>query len=121
MIFKSEREEDQLSEAPRKLIEVCYYFDALSSSYGKEAICTRVRDAVCGDSGVHEAGRAADFRSETRDNNGSHFRYSDFEISTIVEKINSRYPREDGKLVCIYHSFQGMPYHFHIQIPLKWV
>lgn len=120
MNFKEPQCSDQLYSSHPKLVEVANAFDTISNTFNIDAVVTRVWDAVCGDSGVHEAHRAVDFRDETRGPNGSEFLYTADEINQIVGHINECYPRDDGKLTCIHHSFQGMPYHFHIQIPLKW-
>lgn len=121
MTYKDPVCEEQLKQSPQKLQDMASLFDALSHKYGIDAVVTRVWDAVCGDSGVHEAKRAVDFRNETIDSLGhSHFLYTPDQIDTIVHTINERYPRHDGKLVCIHHSFHGAPHHFHLQIPVSW-
>ena len=121
MIYKTPDCEEQLKQTPQKLQDIVTVFDALSQGYGIESVITRVWDAVCGDSGVHEAHRAVDFRDETVNSLGqSTFLYSPSQTDTIVNTINERYPRSDGKLVCIHHSFQGAPHHFHLQVPIHW-
>lgn len=121
MIYKTPDCENQLKQSSQKLQDIVMVFDSLSQRYGIESVVTRVWDAVCGDSGVHEAHRAVDFRDETHDAGGvgTHL-YSPTQIDTIVNTINERYPRADGKLVCLHHSFHGMPEHFHLQIPASW-
>lgn len=122
MQYKTPDCQDQLSQSAPRLQEIVAYFDSLSTGFGIECIITRVWDAVCGDSGVHEAHRAVDLRDETRPSPTDSARlYTDDQVVSIVQAINEKYPRADGKLVCIHHSFQGMPYHFHLQIPFDWV
>ena len=121
MKYKNKACEIQLANAPEKLQEICVFFEQLAWVYKKEATVTRVKDAVQGDSGVHEAGRAVDFRDQIVDADGKPvFLFLPNETKVIVDSINSKYPRSDGKVVCIHHSFQGMPYHFHLQIPASW-
>lgn len=121
MIYKTPDCEDQLKQSSQKLQDIVMVFDALSQGYGIESVVTRVWDAVCGDSGVHEERRAVDFRDETVDAMGvSHWLYNPAQADTIVNTLNERYPRADGKLVCIHHSFQGAPHHFHLQVPIGW-
>lgn len=120
MKFKQEKMKAQFEARPAKLQEVCEYFAQLSEGYGVEPVVTRVMDPVAGESGVHMAGRAVDFRNELRFENGSRFLYTEEQAEEIVKAINERYPRYDGKVVCLHHSHRGAPLHFHIQIPLDW-
>lgn len=116
MKFKTDSAKEQLGQSCAKLQEVVAYFEQLSLKEGIEPLCTRMWDAVCGDSGVHEAKRAADFRNETRLGTDSAFLYSKESTKSIVDAMNQRYPRKDGKVTCMHHSFQGAPFHFHLQI-----
>jgi hypothetical protein len=121
MIYKTPDCEDQLKNSAPKLQEVVGYFESLSLAAGIEPVITRVWDAVCGDSGVHEAHRAVDFRDETIPYaNESKNLYTQEQVDSIVKAINEKYPRTDGKPVCLHHSFQGAPHHFHVQIPADW-
>jgi hypothetical protein len=121
MIYKTPDCEDQLKQCCQKLQDIVTVFEGLSQGYGVEPVITRVWDAVCGDSGVHEAHRAVDLRDETVDALGvSHWLYTPAQTDTIVNTINERYPRSDGKLVCIHHSFNGGPHHMHLQVPIGW-
>lgn len=113
MKFKEAHLIDQYNARPEALKEVCRYFEELSLEFGVEPVVTRVTDRVPGESGVHPAGRAVDFRDEFAP---GLFLYSPEESARIVEAINERFPRTDGKKVCIHHSFSGGPKHFHIQI-----
>lgn len=121
MKFKEPHYRDQFNQLPKKLQEVALYFDSLCDEMGIDPVVTRCWDAVAGDSGVHEAHRAIDFRDEFKDGDGHDQRtFCDEQVNFLTSAINTMYPRSDGKLVCIHHSFHGMPYHFHLQIPLAW-
>lgn len=117
MNFKNEQCEKEFLEAPLKLQEIVLYFDGLCHDLGKEAIITRVLEHVEGSSGVHEAHRGIDCRDEFENKTT----FTPEEVNYITTDINNRYPREDGKLVCIHHSFGGGPMHFHFQIPYNWL
>lgn len=85
-------------------------------TYGRRVVCTRVLERVDGSSGVHEAGRGVDFRNEY----GGSLQFSKKEAAAICEAVNRKFPRRDGKLVAIHHSFEDGPRHFHLQIPIEW-
>ena len=122
MKFKEPELQAQFNELPPRLQEIGLFFDQLSDEMGIDAVATRIWDPVPGDSGVHEAHRAIDFRDETRSSDGqSAFLYTADQVNHILTTINNQYPRTDGKLVAIHHSFNGMPYHFHLQIPIGWI
>ena len=112
MRFKEPHMQAQYLSRPSKLLEACRYFAELSEEIGIEPVVTRVTDKVPGESGVHPAGRAVDFRDEV----GGSRLYTDEQVSSIVNAVNAKFPRDDGKLTCIHHSFNGGPLHFHIQI-----
>lgn len=121
MHFKSPDCETQLKESCQFLQAVVTYFAKLSAEMGVDPVVTRVWDAVCGDSGVHEARRAVDLRDEVRSTEGpSQFLYTADQVQHLIHEMNDKFPRDDGKQVCIHHSFQGMPFHFHLQIPAAW-
>lgn len=107
---------DQYLSRPVILKRICEDFDLLSAAFDIESIVTRVLDPVEGESGVHPAGRAVDFRDEC---DGS-FLYTEKQVAAIVEFLNEKYPRSDWKKVCIHHSFNGGPAHFHLQISYEW-
>ena len=119
-MFKSAEVERQYKLSPSVLRAIAEYFEELSLGYGVEPYVTRAWDRVSpNESGVHIERRALDFRSQ-RGSSGVPL-YSGVQIESIVKAINKRYPREDDKQTCIYHSFQGGPWHFHIQIPYAWL
>ena len=123
MLFKEPHYEAQLKASPIRLQEIAWAFD----KYSNEAMCvdpvaTRLWDLVPGESGVHPLRRAIDFRCEVINGKPrSVFLYTAKEVSTLVNYINKSFPRNDNKLVAIYHSFLDGPYHFHLQIPFDWL
>jgi len=114
MIFKSPNMEKQLYNTPKELKRIAYDFEWLSKVFGVECVVTRVTDPVEGESGVHPDGRAVDFRDEC----GGNYLYSKEDREFIVSFLNIKYARKDGKKCVIWHSFNGAPHHFHIQIPV---
>ena len=115
MIFKTPILKVQFGLAPKRLQEISYVFERLSKEFNIEPVVTNVFDGVPGDSGVHEAQRAIDFR----DQRGAGFLYTPAQAKSIVDYINATYPRKDDKKTIIHHSFRGHPFHFHIQIELN--
>lgn len=116
MRFKSWFEEKEFNEAPELLKKICHEFDAISQELGVNAVVTRVKEKVEGSSGVHEAGRAVDFRDE---HPKGEFLYDHDKREKIVTLLNLRYSRKDGKPTCLWHSFKGGMHHFHVQIPTE--
>lgn len=113
MKFKEDYMQAQLTETPPLLQEMALSFESTCKSVsGIEPLVTRVSDAVQGDSGVHEAKRAFDVRDEFEGKN----LFTAEHVKSIVDQMNAEYPRTDGKQTCIHHSFQGMPFHFHVQM-----
>lgn len=117
MKFKNELAESDYKILPAFLKKVCSSFERNSLWYGVEPIVTRVREAVAGDSGVHEAGRAVDFRSQHSLPDGTMgWLYTPQQCEDIVYQLNHMYARDDGKPTCMHHSFEGGPFHFHVQV-----
>ncbi len=113
MLFKSPNLKEQLEAASPTLQKICAKFDELSqSNCGIECEITRVTDPVAGESGVHLDGRAADIRDQHED----HVLYTSEQALFMVNNINMLFPRDDGKMTCIHHSFGGGPLHFHLQV-----
>lgn len=113
MKFKSEEIEKEFEDAPILLKIIAYEFSSISlRQYGQEGIMTRVLESIPGDSGVHEDHRAVDFRDEFV---GGRL-YTDDEVKSLCEYMNTNFKRNDGKPTMIHHSFNGGPMHFHIQI-----
>lgn len=127
MKFKNAIAQSDYSVLPEKLKEICEFFETNSLFYGIEPVVTRVREGMCGDSGVHEAGRAVDFRDQCVMPDGSmRLLYTSEQIQDICFMVARKYPRSDGKPVILHHSFTGpdgrpQPYHTHIQIPAEWL
>lgn len=113
MKFKKPEIETELANAPIFLQQFANVFDLESKAFcGQEGIVTRVLEPVEGESGVHLDYRAVDFRDEFE--GGS--LYSEDQVKHLVEFMNKLYPRNDGKVTCLHHSFAGGPHHFHIQL-----
>ncbi|HXD22645.1 MAG TPA: hypothetical protein VN613_04745 [Gemmatimonadaceae bacterium] len=121
MIFKDPKSQQELAMAPQKLKDVVARFEELSMGFGIEPVCTRVKGKVAGDSGVHAAWRAADFRDQIVGDAGSHNLYTPEQVQEILDTLNKEFPRNDDKSVAIHHSFDGMPFHFHLQVPIAWL
>lgn len=84
---------------------------------------TRVLGRIDGDSGVHAAHRAVDFRDEVRhpgqdpdDKNDSTYLYNEDHRNYLLAYLNHLYSRKDGRKTVLWHSFNNAPFHFHIQI-----
>lgn len=111
MIFKEEYMREQFESRDPELKQIVSDFVALSMFFGIVPVMTRVTDNVDGSSGVHEAGRAVDFRNEYLGKKT----YTDSQISLICAMLNLKYARKDGKMTVINHSFANGPVHVHIQ------
>lgn len=127
MLFKTKREEKELKEACPALKLVADYFVYLSiNNCGVVPVVTRILRPVEGESGVHQDYRAIDFRDEQ--GVGGPRLYTPAQVTLLVTAMNKKFPRNDGKSVCINHAFTNhlvpeskrAPYHFHIQIPWAW-
>ncbi len=117
MKFKRPSLMKEFTDAPEKLREIAFDFQQLSLDYfGIEPTITRILERIKASSGVHSAGRAIDFR----DQHEGLWLYDQDQSEALCTLINSRYPRNDGKLVLMNHSFNGGPSHFHMQIPHHW-
>lgn len=117
MKFKNDVAKLDYGVIPEKLRKMCEDFETFSLFYGIDPVVTRIREGVCGDSGVHEAGRAVDFRNQYILPDGSRgFLYRSDQWEDIVHQMNLRYPRADKRPSCIHHSFERGPMHFHIQL-----
>lgn len=122
MRFKNARCEVEWKGIPKKLREICEEFEHISLGVMVEPVVTRIKEPVAGESGVHHTGRAVDFRDEYQvDADTTRRLYTDLDAHMIVEALNEKYPRVDGKAVAIHHSFGAGPLHFHIQIPKAWL
>lgn len=109
---------DQLNQSPVRLRTVAYAFIAICNEMDITPVITRVWDKVNDkESGVHQNKRAVDFRNEY----GNKMLFSHADAQDICHQLNEAFPRLDDKLVAIHHSFNGGPYHFHLQIPYSWI
>src|SRR6185369_16598409 len=100
MKFKEPHMEAQFLSRPLRLLEVCKEFENLSETFGIEPIVTRVTDPVEGESGVHPAGRAVDFRDE----HDGVLMYTDAQTTTIIEYLNKKFERNNNKPMYLHHS-----------------
>lgn len=125
VIFKDLQAGQDWADASDFLKEIAGEFIDWSHGEGVVPTITRLKKAVDGDSGVHEAGRAIDFRDEF---DKGKFLYHRPARDAFIEKMNEKYKRVDGKPTVLWHSFQPhdeqgnpvgepLPHHFHIQIP----
>lgn len=114
MRFKLPHMKAQFDELPKALKQVCEDFCRLSKKFGVEPVVTRVSDPVAGESGVHLAKRAVDFRDQTSDGRRL---YTDEQVKEIVVVLNRLHERTDGKPTCYHHAVPGSTFHFHLQVP----
>lgn len=113
MIFKDPSLEQELANSPLLLRILAEDFvNFCQKNFNKEPICTRIKEHIEGSSGVHEAYRGIDFRDQF---SGTRF-FMENEISKLLAYINSKYARNDGFPTMVHHSFQGGPFHVHLQI-----
>lgn len=116
MKFKEPKLIAELERCSRVLLEILEDFEEISHAlYGIEPMVTRVIDPINGESGVHLDRRAVDLR----DQHDGVFLYTPEQSKSLVEAINSKWKRNDGKVTCIHHSFNSGPFHFHLQIPVS--
>jgi hypothetical protein len=113
MKFKENHLIEQYENSPALLKVIVRSFECMSQEFGVDPVITRITDRVKGESGVHPANRAIDIRSQF----GGASLYTDTQILALVNYINAIYMRKDNYHTIIHHSFNGGPYHFHIQIP----
>lgn len=114
MKFKTEQVEKEWLMIPFPLRIIAEDFATKSKNeYNIECTVTRILEKVNGSSGVHEDYRGLDFR----DQHGGSFLFSEAQRNEMLEYINEKYKRFDGKPSMIWHSFNGGAFHFHLQIP----
>jgi len=112
MLFKEERLKTEFFKMDPIVRLMAIHFEVLCKEYFKiTPVCTRIFDDIKGATGVHPAGRAIDFRNET----GGKRMFTDEQVKFLVSEMNKRFPGHDNLATCIHHSFNGGPYHFHIQ------
>jgi hypothetical protein len=113
MRFKLPELKDEFWQMPAMLQVIAIFFEQTSLAVAQvDPVVTRIMEKVAGSSGVHEAGRAIDFRDQF----GEKRLYTPTQVIEITSRLNERFPGNDTKGTCIHHSFKGMPYHFHLQI-----
>src|SRR3990172_6007334 len=109
MHYKDERLREEFARVPAILQVIVCEFIALANEYGIIPVMTRVLERIEGSSGVHEAGRAVDFRDEFP---SGQFIFAPETRNKILATLNERYTRRDRKQTIIWHSFRGAPHHF---------
>lgn len=112
MNFKSPELQDELAKADTMVSVMAQWFrDLCIAHFSVDPMLTRVLEAIPGDSGVHEIGHGVDFR----DQHDGTFTFTPEQTQFLVSEMNRKFPRTDGKLSCIHHSFCGGMFHFHLQ------
>lgn len=115
MKFKTENIKDQYIDSPAILKLIISEMEEHSLRlFNQELTITRLTDSVDGESGVHSANRAADIRNEY----SGEILFDPWKVNILVDIINHKFIRKDGKKTLIHHSFSGGPLHFHVQVPL---
>ena len=113
MRFKSEHMREQFEQTDEVLKALAADFVVLSQMLKIQPVVTRVSDTVEGESGVHQAMRAVDFRDE----HAGKFLYDHDEREAILKFLNLKYERTDGYKAVIWHNFRGGAHHWHLQVP----
>lgn len=108
MKYKHPHLKEEFETRSETLKQMAWFFERCSMEWGIEPVITRVLERIDGSSGVHEAGRAIDFRSSI---------YTEEQIVKLLDLVNRMYRRKDGKRTLIYHQFNGGAFHFHLQTP----
>lgn len=113
MKFKEPHMYDQLRDSSVILqLMVDDFVNFAGMHFKKDCMITRVWDPVPGETGVHPDKRAVDIRQE---HEGEKV-FTDTEANALVNFLNGKWHRLDGRPTCLLHSFQGGPQHFHIQV-----
>lgn len=113
--FKEPEDHEEYRKAPVLLRWLFDDFVHASVLMGVRPICTRILGKIEGDSGVHADYRGIDFRFEYLDGQI----YTEKQKDGILDYLNGKWPRNDGKKTAFVHSFQGGPKHFHLQLPVE--
>ncbi len=111
--FKDPASYQEYLKAPELLKWLIGDFENQSIAQGVFPFCTRILGKIEGDTGIHALYLAVDWRLE---HEGRSI-YTTNQKDAILGGINGKWPRNDGKLTIIVHSFQGGPKHFHMQLP----
>lgn len=111
MKFKEKYMRRELFDSHTLLIQIAQDFELLSYQIaGVEPVVTRVADPVVGESGIHTMRMAFDARYTQEGNNPI---YEEGDAVKIMDQINAKYERADGRKTVILH---GDPVHFHFQV-----
>jgi hypothetical protein len=104
--YKHPHLEEEFKGRSQVLKDMAFFIEKISMEWGIDPVITRVLEKIEGSSGVHEAGRAIDFRSSI---------YNEEQIVLLLDKVNTKFRRKDGKRTLIHHAFRGGAPHFHLQ------
>lgn len=116
MQFKNKDLKGQFLRLPKILQDIAIRMNHLFQDLNKPMVITRIFGKIEGSSGVHEAGRAFDVRNEYFDEHGKQKRLlNEDEVAFVIGEISKDFPRRDHVSRIIHHSFNGGPYHFHVQ------
>lgn len=116
MNLKTPQLSGELLQINPYLHRLVHEFAAISRAMGIEATLTRLLEDIPGATGVHPAGRGADFRDEFQ----GKFSYTLAQRNALLKHFNTKYRRKDGKNTLIWHRVTGSVYHFHLQVPYDW-
>ncbi len=75
------------------------FFDELSARCGVEATVRRVLEPPSGKPNIYQAGRGVDFEDEYKGKN----KYTAAQRTYILEQVNKRFPRSDGRKTIEWH------------------
>lgn len=113
--FKTPQVQKEFQEATLILQLLAEDFIKLSNHFNIVPVITRVLEDIPGATSVHPAGRAVD----ARDCYDGSFLYTPDQRIHIVEFINKKWYRNDGKPSIIWHKVPGSVEHFHMQVALN--
>lgn len=107
--FRSDKQKDEYDYIHPRLRELFLVCVAILNARGMNPVVTsilRKPGQVPGESGVHATLRALDFVTGA----------SPIINAELAQKINSLFPRSDGKPTLMWHDV-GYGLHFHLQVP----
>lgn len=111
--YKKSKYARELALSPTMLRKITLDFARkVQEKWKYPVIITRIKGKIEGDSGVHAAYRAVDIRDE---HNGTRI-FNDDQVTHMLNYINKKYSRTDGKKTLMHHNLNNGPEHFHLQI-----
>lgn len=114
--FKYPHLEDELKSVHPRLTEIVKEFSSFANQIGLIPVITRVKDPIKGSTGIHSAGRAVDIRDE----HDGVFMFTKADRERLIAQINKKFEYLGDKKTIIWHSFEGRPHHFHIQVDHRY-